>query len=135
MEETLEKKFQKAKYGNPENLSENVWRAIIARDQRITRIKLWAFASVAALSVSLLIPAFRILLTDFKQSGFYDYLSLIFSSGGSIISYWKELAFSLAESLPAISIILTLSLLFICFFSMRHLMKQVGKRSLLSLTV
>jgi len=79
-----------------------------------------------------LIPAFEMLLNNLAQSGFSEYFSLIFSDGGSMLTYWKELSFSLAESLPVMSIILTLSTLFVCFLSLRYLIKQIGKNNLMS---
>jgi hypothetical protein len=68
---------------------------------------------------------FKILINDFTQSGFYEYLSLAFSTKGLLFSYWKEFAFSLAESLPTMSIVLSLALLFIFFLSLRYVMKQI----------
>jgi hypothetical protein len=131
MEQKLIKIFQKAKYESDANSADKIWRAIVMRDERTARVKLWAFSLAGIISFAGLVPAFKILSSDFAQSGFYDYFSLLFGSNGSIISYWKELAFSLLESLPAISIILTLSLVFICFLSLRYLMKQVGRHQLI----
>jgi hypothetical protein len=79
-----------------------------------------------------LVPTFKILLADLTRSGFYEYFSLLFSDTGSIISYWKEFTFSIAESLPIISIISVLSLLFVCFLSLKYLIKQINKNQLIS---
>jgi hypothetical protein len=124
--------FQKVKYESDPNLTERVWHTIVMCDKHITRLKLWAFALIGFTSLVGLAPALRTLLSDLAQSGFYEYFSLIFSDSELILSYWKELFFSLAESLPTISIILTLSLLFICFLSLRYLMKQISKGHLIS---
>ena len=132
MEHKLIKLFQKAKYEPDTNLADDIWHAIVIRDKYMTRLKLWAFAFMGFVSLVGLVPALKVLSNDFTQSGFYEYFSLIFSDGGSMLSYWKEFVFSLAESLPTMSIIFTLSLLFICFLSLRHLMKQVGKGQLIN---
>jgi len=132
MHQKLTKIFQKVKYESNINLAENVWQAIVLHDKCIVRVKLWAFSIIGFASLVGLMPAFKALSSDFVQSGFYEYFSLIFSDSGLILSYWKELFFSLAESLPTISIILTLSLLFICFLSLRYLMKQISKGRLIN---
>lgn len=132
MQEKLTKIFQKVKYESDPNLALHIWRAIVVRDKYMARLKLWAFALVGFISFVGLVPALKTLSGDLAQSGFYEYFSLIFSDGGSVLSYWKELVFSLAESLPTVSIILTLSLLFICFLSLRYLMKQISKSQLIN---
>jgi hypothetical protein len=131
MEDKLIKIFQKAKYEPDYDLTRIVWSTIIIRDKRNSRFKLWIFSFVGFASLVEMVPTFKILFTDLTRSGFYEYFSLIFSDTGSIISYWKEFVFSLAESLPVFSIISALSLLFICFLSLRYLMKQIGKEQLI----
>lgn len=130
MEDKLIKIFQKAKYEPSPDLALSVWQTVIRYDKRITRLKLWVFSSALLASLVGLVPAFQILFNDLAHSGFYEYFSLIFSDGGSILSYWKELAFSIVESLPSMSILLTLSLLFVCFLSLKYLIKQIIKGQL-----
>ena len=123
MEQKLVKIFQKTKYEPAPDLADNILRALLVRQKHQAQLKLWIFALVGIISFAGLVPALKTLSTDFAQSGFSEYFSLIFGSG-SILSYWKELFLSLAESLPTMSIIFTLSLAFICLFSLRHLVKQ-----------
>ena len=132
MQDKLTKIFKSAKYETTTDLNEKVWNTIVIRNKRNTRIKFWAFASMEFASIAGLVPVIKMLLTDLSQSGFYEYFSLIFSDSGTIFLYWKELILSLVESLPIMSIIYTLSLLFIVFLSLRYLMKQVGKNNQLS---
>ena len=125
MHDKLTKAFQKAKYKTSVNLEENIWLKLTTREKHFALFKLWAFASLGFASLAGLIPAFKIMLSDLTQSGFYEYFSLIFSDGLTNSVYWKELSLSLAESLPAISIILTLSLVFISFLSIRYFIKTI----------
>lgn len=134
MEKELIKVFQKARYEEKPDLAQNVWHSLVIRNKHITRLKLWAFSFVGLTSLVGLIPAWRILSSDLAQSGFYEYLSLIFSSGNSFFSYWKEFLFSVAESLPTMSIILSLSLIFTLFLSLRYIAKQIIIRSQLTLS-
>ena len=125
MQDKLTKVFQKAKYNESSILAENVWNTIVAREKRNTQTKFWAFFSLGATSLAGLVPVFKVLSNDLSQSGFYEYSSLIFSDTGLMLSYWKELSFSLAESLPIMSIVFTLSLLFIVFLSIKYVLKQI----------
>lgn len=127
MEKELTKLFHKAKYKENQNLSNNIWSVVTTRNKRITRIKLWAFSFIGFASLAGLIPAWRVLSNDLTQSGLYDYLSLVFSNNGSVLSYWKELTLSIAESLPTMSIVLSLSLVFIFFLSFKYAVKQIIK--------
>jgi hypothetical protein len=126
MEDKLTKIFQEARYEADPAFARAVWNSILAKNSQTAKLKLWAFAFAGFASLAGLAPAVRILAHDLAQSGFYKYSSLLFGSGGSVFSFWKELMFSLAESFPVTSAILTLSLVFAFFFSLRHLMKQVG---------
>ena len=130
MEQKLTKIFQKAKYESEPNLAGNLWNTIITREKRSTKIKLWVFASFGLASLVAIIPVFEVLLKDLARSGFYEYFSLIFSDGSSVLSYWKEFTLSLAESLPVESMIFTLSLVFVFLLSLRFAMKQINNNYL-----
>jgi hypothetical protein len=125
VEQKLTKAFQAIKYEADSDLPENVWQAIVLRDRCIARVKLWTFSVIGFTSLIGLIPVLKALLSDFTQSGFYEYLSLAFSNGGSIITYWKDFLLLLAESLPVLSIISSLTLVFIFFLSIKYAMKQI----------
>lgn len=130
MEKELIKAFHKAKYEETPDLAEDVWHSIIVRNKRIARLKLWTFSFAGVASLIGIVPAWKALSSDLAQSGFYEYLSLVFSSSDSILSYWKELAFSIAESLPTTSIILSFSLVFILFLSLKYAARQIIKGQL-----
>jgi len=125
MEEGLKRAFQAAKYEPNKGLAPEIWRAVAMRNKRILFLKIASFSSLGIAALIGFIPMFQMLINDFAKSGFYEYLSLAFSSGGSITSYWKELVFSLAESLPTTSIVIVLVIVFIFFLSLRYVMKQI----------
>ena len=127
MEEKLKKILKGAKYESDSKLSISIWNTLIIREKRVILLKLWSLSFVGLASLGLLVPAFEMLFNDFAHSGFYEYFSLIFSDGGLMLSYWKELSLSLAESLPIMSIIYTLSLFFVCFLSFKYIIKQFAK--------
>ncbi|MEI7810022.1 MAG: hypothetical protein WCI41_00475 [bacterium] len=128
MNEKLQSAFQNAKYEPNVNLADNIWHKIIIRNKRIAFIKTSAFSTLGALSLFGLIPVSQALFTEFTKSGFYEYFSLMFS--GNVSSYWKDLAYSMAESLPITNIIYTFVLVFILFLSIKYVVKQIIKNKM-----
>ena len=124
MEKELTKIFNKAKYVETPNLAKNIWQNLIIRNKNIARLKLGIFSFISLFSLIGLVPALKILLNDLTQSGIYEYLSLISSSGNSIFYYWKEFLLSIAESLPTMSIVL----------SLKYVAKQIIIRNQLTLS-
>ncbi|HEV7424394.1 MAG TPA: hypothetical protein VGO21_04365 [Candidatus Paceibacterota bacterium] len=124
MEEKLIKIFNNTKYEPSEDIAQSSWCAVVLADKRTTRFKLWAFSLFGFFSLIGFIPVWKMLSDDLAHSGFFEYLSVAFS-GGSIALYWKELGFSILESLPMTSIIVTLTLIFIFFLSIKYTMKQI----------
>ena len=136
MEQKLVKAFHKIKYENDPNLPIAIWQAILLHDKFIARVKLWLFSVIGVFSLMGLVPVLKILSSDLTQSGFYEYFSLAFSSSGSIIAYWRDFVSLLAESLPIVSIISSLTLIFIFFLSLKYAMKQIIKNQMsLSISV
>ena len=127
MEKELKNAFHRVKYEDNIHLADNIWLKIALRNKLIARIKIWVFSSIGLASLLGLIPAFKVLSNDLMESGFYEYLSLIFSNSNSIASHWRELSLSLAESLPTASIALSLSLILIFFLSLKFTTKQIIK--------
>lgn len=125
MQDKLTKLFQKAKYEENSILAQNVWNTIVTRDKRNIKIKLWIFTSLGFISFVGIMPVFKILLSELTQSGFYEYASLAFSDTELVLLSWRELTFSLIESLPIMSIIFTLTLLFTMFLSIKYVIKQI----------
>jgi hypothetical protein len=127
MEEKLKNLFQKAKIEPVEDLNNIIWGKIVLHNKHIAHFKLISFSSVGIASLVSLVPVFKLLINSFIQSGFYEYLSLAFSKGGIFSVYWKEFAYSLAESLPTMNIIFVLVLVFIFFLSLHFVIKQIIK--------
>ncbi|MCM2338978.1 MAG: hypothetical protein NDI62_00775 [Burkholderiales bacterium] len=132
MEKELVKIFNKAKYKENDNLVEDIWFNINRREQRISRIKLYISSFIGILSLASFIPAWNILSSDLSQSGIFEYISLAFSNSGLVLSYWKEFTLSIVESIPTGSIVLSLSLIFTLFISIKYATKQIIRSNLSS---
>jgi len=90
------------------------------------RARLWrvrVFATTALLSVAALVPVAISLVKAWTASNFDTYISLVFTDG---LSYWKVIGASLAESLPAVSLMLTLALLGTLLWSVRTMVHFIG---------
>jgi hypothetical protein len=132
MQDKLIEIFKKAKYEPSPDLAFSVLTKIGTHDKRVAKLKLWICAFTGLASLAGLIPVFETLLDNLAHSGFYEYFSLIFSDGSLILSYWKEFALSLAESLPTTSIIFTLFLMFISLLSFRYVLKQINQNQFIN---
>ncbi|MDD5431031.1 MAG: hypothetical protein PHP03_02290 [Candidatus Pacebacteria bacterium] len=126
MEKNCEKLFNNL---NQEEPPKELYCGILARIQferrRAARIRLVFFAGTALASIFGLIPALQYFIGELNSSGFHHYISLIFSDGGILISYWKEFILSLAESLPILGITAILSLVFIFLESIKFILRNV----------
>ncbi len=127
MDNNLNNIFKKAIYIPENRLSNDILLAISDKDRKNAHIKLWVNSTIGVFSFVGFFPAFKLLLSDFAQSGFYQYLSLVFSDG-HITSYWKEIILSITESIPMISLTLSLALVFIFILSLRFIARNIRVR-------
>jgi len=94
---------------------------ILERIQKLERrriaIHLCFLSFLSAASLMGVVVSFFSLGKALKSSGFFNYLSLVTSDSTVIMSYWKEISFSLVESLPSLSIALLLCVLGVFIWS------------------
>lgn len=81
------------------NLPPGLEKRVLARIKIEERKRFFVWGSSLAASGIFLVWASAFLMESVKQSGFYQYLSIAFSDFAAL-KYWKELSFSLTESLP-----------------------------------
>lgn len=97
--------------GVPRGLDE----AIISKVQRLTKNKarrrMFGFGALSISSFAGLVTWAGYLRASLQTSGVYDYVSILASNTGSISLFWKEIAFSIIESIPFITISVFLTLL------------------------
>jgi len=77
-----------------------------------------------------IIPAVIYIVNSFSNSGAYEYMTLVFSDIETLI-YWKELMFSILESMPFLALALGLGILAIFLWSIfRTVRLQLLKNSI-----
>lgn len=121
MEQDLQKLFKKAIYHPECRLSDDVCQTILAKKKKITERNTLGYILLGVLSLSGSIFSIRDLITESSKLGFYRYLSLVFSDGGVIATYWREYMLTLVDSLPVVSLILSFTLLFVLFISVKKI--------------
>ncbi len=97
------------------------------RDWRSARVRVAFFGTIALAALGGLIPAWRELHTELSQSGFAQFVLLLFSDAGFVAAYWREFGLSLAESLPILGISAILGSAFAFLLSARFLTRDLEK--------
>lgn len=93
------------KLDSPKRLKQSIIFGIAHEEHRRARIYLAISSSVFVFSLVGLILSIKYITSSFYESGFYQYLLIVFSGGGAALEYWKELLYSLIETMPIIGII------------------------------
>lgn len=98
----------------------------IAAERRRALVRRIAFFSAGAIaSTAAFVPSLLALRTAAAESGFVQYLSLLFSDGGAVAAIWQDFAYALMESLPAASIASCLTAFLLLFASLTILSHDV----------
>lgn len=83
------------------------------------------FSGLAAVaSFAGIIMAARYTAQELNNSGFYQYISLIFSDTKSLISYWKDFGLLLVESMPVLAVAIVLATAWAFLSSIKILVKN-----------
>ena len=98
-------------------LRHNILLGIKQEEHSRIKAHLFVYVSIIPFSVLGIVLSARYMLEGFYQSGFYDYLSLLFLGDSAVYTYWKELSFSLIDSMPIIGIIAFLTVMGVLIWS------------------
>lgn len=97
---------------------ENIYKGVRRYQRRTEHGYRALFGALSLGSLVLLFYASMDAVRAIGQSGFGQYVSLIFSDGSVIASYWKELVWALAESIPVYSVVLCLGAIALFLWSL-----------------
>lgn len=95
----------------------NVLKCIKHAEIRQSRLESAFSYSLITLATILCLGAFAWVYNDATQTGLWSSLSLIFSDGGVVVSYWREFTSSIIESLPVVSLVAVFISLFVLVLS------------------
>ena len=111
-----------------ESAPSGLYRAVIlhlASEQKRVGKKKFALAGLALLvSIGAAVSAVLVLAGSLSESGFWKFVSLAFSDGDMMLTYWRQFAMSLLESFSAPEFIVSLICVFAALLSLRFLMKN-----------
>ena len=110
----------------PAGLCEAIMARIAYAQRRAAQLRTGLFGALALASGVALVPAFQYAAQQFYASGFYDYLSLLSTDSGFILTYWREFGLSLVESLPSLALLLLLPIACALAYSLYRL-TQTGR--------
>lgn len=126
----MEKDYQKLFKGLgdpsvPAGLYGSVLARIDSEARRAARLRLAVFVPLIFISAISVIVSFQYLVRETAQSGLSEYLSILFSDGGTVLLYWKEFLISLAEEAPILDAALFLGAVLALAGSLKATIKNV----------
>lgn len=101
----MEKDYQKLFHATekpevPAGLQDFVLARIDSEARRMSRVRLAMFVPLVFISSVAVVASFQYLASETAQSGMSEYVSIIFSDGSTMLSYWREFLFALVEQAP-----------------------------------
>ena len=109
--------------------SGRIFTQVVMRIERSrTKRNRWHAALHGALTVGAvagIIPAVTYLIQEATQSGFVQYASLVGSDGSYAVANWKELLWSMAESMPILETALVLAILLVLINSVHYVLQYI----------
>lgn len=98
----------------PKELRRSILAGIAKEEYHWAKIYLLLSFLTFSASLAGVVLSVKYLIQSFNESGFYQYASILFSGDTTILIYWRELSYSLVETIPvigAISFLIALSFL------------------------
>jgi hypothetical protein len=119
----------------PTHLKQRILSNIKSEESKKAKIVLVFSSFGFVASFIAIFPAFIYLGRSLYQSGFFQYLSAIFSDGGIVLTYWKDYISLIVESAPLFEILSVLVVMFVLLLSLRSTIKNIKPALFNSLTV
>lgn len=109
----------------PKDLLKKIMKRIRREEQIFIIKRIVAFSTTLMASIIALFPVSKMLLSDFSNSGFLRFFSLMFSDSSVVASYWQSFVLILLETLPVASVALFLAVLLVFLQSVKSLSKNI----------
>ena len=109
--------IEEKEFSIPKDLSSRIVFRIDQKARKTAIIKAFSMGLISLCSLVASVPLIYNAINAFTQSGFYNYLSIIFSDSDIAITYWREISLTIAESIPVISVVSLLVILAVFIWS------------------
>ena len=120
MYQSYQKLFSKiSQLEPPADLAEKILHYLGKERRSAVRRRLVLLTCLMLISAAALLPTGQMARTELSQSGFWQFLSLIFSDFKLIQNFWQSFLLSLLETLPALSLALFLAALLVFLESLK----------------
>ncbi len=116
----------------PKNLVNRIMVSIVRARRRQALQALGLSGLAGLLSLAALAEAVRYVFTEAYLSGFTEYMHLLLTDRALLSNAWQQFIWSLAESLPANSLVLVCATLGALVWSLSRLMSNVQSYRLLA---
>jgi hypothetical protein len=111
------------------SIEERVMRRIQSTKLRRAKMRIFCFGITSILASIGSIPVIVWLITAAKNSGFYEYASLLISDSAVVFANWKLFISSMAESMPIFEMTLTLGIIFVFVYALRSIAFAISSRN------
>jgi len=108
----------------PRGLFDKVMSRIHTEEKIAKQRRLIFLSLIFVSSLVMLFPSFKMLKEGVAQSGFIQFLSLIFSDFDVVLAYWRNFALVLLEALPVAGLAAFLTSVFILLGSLKFLVRD-----------
>lgn len=113
----------------PRGLSDAVMLRIETYEIRRLRMRAAIEGILVVVALILCVPAIQYLASGVIQSGFGEYLSLVFSDGGYVFVNLKDFVLTLADSLPATGTVAILAVGLLLIGALRGMLVDLASLS------
>jgi len=103
----------------PENLLKDVLAHVDQAARKQARFRAVCFGLGSLASSFFAVPAVMYTAYEMGQTGFLQFLSLVWSDGGVLLLSWKEFSLTLLESFPVVGMTLALLAIFVALSALR----------------
>lgn len=110
----------------PKGLNEKIIDRVTAARIHEVKRNMTMYISGTFVSIGFFVIALRYTMEQFTQSAFPRYLSLVGSDFSALSTYWKDLTYAFAESIPLVSITLLLITAAAVLFALQKTLQNVS---------
>ncbi len=108
----------------PEGLHRAILLRLNTEQKKAVRKRFFVAGLSFVVSFGATATAVSILMINLAQSGFWKFVSLMFSDGGTVLSYWQQFSLSLLESFSIPEMIVSLVCVLAVMLSLKFLLKN-----------
>ena len=108
----------------PEDLYKTVLLRVVLEQKRAIKRRFAMAVASLVVSVGAAVMAVLVLANSLTASGFWKFVSLAFSDGGTVVTYWQQFSLSLLESFSVPEMVVSLACILAVMISLKFLIQN-----------